>query len=716
MPRHSFPLPSPLRPSALRPLAAAVAIALSPAISAQDDNIEEVLVQGRYLSGDALNSVKTPTPVIDVPQSLSILTELQIEEQAFRDFGDVLRYTPGMAISQGEGHRDAIIIRGVQTTADFFIDGIRDDVQYFRPFYNVQQIEVLRGPNALLFGRGGGGGVVNRVQKTAQVGEDFTSFNGGVDTFSAYTGGIDTNLSLTDDVALRINGYYESLDNHRDFFDGERYAVNPTLTALLGEDTRLTASYEYVNDDRIVDRGVPSRRVEDGPNTPLTGYDDTFFGAPDANDTTLEAHILRTRIEHRLSEQMSANATVHYADYDKAYQNLYPSDEVVVSDGLFDEVELDGYRDLTQRENLIVQANLVGEFQTGSLGHTLMLGGEFGDQTTANARDDNVFAANGDDQIVIPFADPLEIPDFAYSDLARNRESDVRYLSAYLQDQIDLTDRFKVVLGLRYDVFDIDVVDFIEAGDGDDVDGNFSREDTEVTPRLGFIYKPAENVSLYASYSETFLPRSGDQFLTLDLTSQGTRPQYFENREVGLKWDLSPRLSLTGAVFDLERESFTSIDPADQEQVIVIDGSTTRGFEVQLAGNLTDRWSISTGYSYLDGEVERADGGGFDGNRTRQTPENMFSLWTRYDLTGRLSLAVGGTYQDSFFVREDNATEVPDYTRVDAAAYYQATDSLRLQLNVENLLDEDYFPDAHSNDNISTGRPLNARLSVVMDF
>ena len=703
-------------PSPLRPLAAAVAIALSPAISAQDDNIEEVLVQGRYLSNDALNSVKTPTPVIDVPQSLSILTELQIEEQAFRDFGDVLRYTPGMAISQGEGHRDAIIIRGVQTTADFFIDGIRDDVQYFRPFYNVQQIEVLRGPNALLFGRGGGGGVVNRVQKTAQVGENFTSFNGGVDTFSAYTGGVDTNLSLSDDVALRINGYYEGLDNHRDFFDGERYAVNPTLTALFGEATRLTASYEYVNDDRIVDRGVPSRRVEDGPNTPLTGYDDTFFGAPGGNDTTLEAHILRARIEHRLSEQMSANATVHYADYDKGYQNLYPSDEVVVTDGRFDEVELDGYRDLTQRENLIVQANLVGEFRTGSFGHTLMLGGEFGDQATANARDDNVFAANGDDQIVIPFTDPLAVPDFSYSDAARDRESDVRYVSAYLQDQIDLTERFKVVLGLRYDVFDIDVFDFIEAGDGDDVDGNFSREDTEVTPRLGFIYKPAENVSLYASYSETFLPRSGDQFLTLDLTSQGTRPQYFENREIGLKWDIGPRLSLTSAVFDLERESFTSIDPTDQEQVIVIDGSTTRGFEVQLVGNLTDRWSLSTGYSYLDGEVERADGGGFDGNRTRQTPENMFSLWTRYDVTGRLSLAVGGTYQDSFFVREDNATEVPDYTRVDAAAYYQATDSLRFQLNVENLLDEDYFPDAHSNDNISTGRPLNARLSVVMDF
>lgn len=711
----------PRPPIARRLLTAAVASCLgfSLSVDAQSENeqnVEEVLVTGQFLSRDALNSVKTPTPIIDVPQSLSILTAEQIEQQAFRNFGDVIRYTPGLSISQGEGHRDAIIIRGVQTTADFFIDGIRDDVQYFRPFYNVEQIEVLRGPNALLFGRGGGGGVINRVQKTAQVGEQFTSFNGGIDTFSAYSGAIDTNVSISDSVAFRVNGYYEELNNHRDFFDGTRFAANPTVTALLSDRTRLTASYEYVDDDRVVDRGVPSEVVANGPNVPLEGFDDTFFGSRDGNFTTLQAHLLRARLEHRLSDTMTANATLQYADYDKFYQNLYPSDAVTVTNGSFPEVELDGYNDPTTRENLIFQANLVSVFDTGSLGHTLLLGVELGDQQTANSRGDNVFEANGDDQLFIPFTDPLQIPAFGFDNLVRDRESDVQSASLYLQDQVDLTDQFKLVLGLRYDSFDIDVNDFIEAGDGDANDGRFSRQDTEVTPRLGFIYKPADNVSVYASYSETFLPRSGDQFLTLNLDSESTRPQFFENREVGLKWDLTSQLALTTAIFDLERESFTSVDPEDQEQVIVIEGSTTRGFEIQLAGNLTDRWSITTGYSYLDGEVERADGTGNDGNRTRQTPENMFSLWTRYDLNAALSLAIGGTYQDSFFVREDNAVEVPSYTRIDAAAYYQLTDNTLLQLNIENLLDEDYFPDAHSNTNISTGRPLNARLSVVVNF
>jgi catecholate siderophore receptor len=702
-----------------RPLAVAIAsasILLSGTSTAQDGNIEEVLVTGQVLSRDALNSVKTPTPILDVPQSLSILTAEQIEQQAFRNFGDVIRYTPGLAISQGEGHRDAIIIRGVQTTADFFIDGIRDDVQYFRPFYNVEQIEVLRGPNALLFGRGGGGGVVNRVQKSAQVGEQFTTFNGGVDTFSAYSGAIDSNIALSDSVALRVNGYYEELDNHRDFFGGTRFAVNPTLTAMLSDRTRVTASYEYVDDDRSVDRGVPSQRNENGPNGPLEGFDNTFFGSPEGNFTTLQAHILRTRLEHRLSDNMTANATLQYADYDKFYQNLYPSDDVVVSNGVFSEVELDGYNDPTQRENLIFQANLVSEFTTAGLEHMLLLGVELGDQQTTNARGDIVFEDNGDDQIVIPFTDPLQIPAFNFDNLVRDRASDVRSSSLYLQDQLDLSEQFKLVLGLRYDRFDIDVNDFIAAAAGDDTGGRFSRQDTELTPRLGFIYKPADNVSIYASYSETFLPRSGDQFLTLTLDSESTRPQFFENREVGLKWDLSPQLSLTTAVFDLERESFTSVDPNDQEQVIIIEGSNTRGFEVQLAGNLSERWSITTGYSYLDGQVNRADGSGNDGNRTRQTPENMVSLWTRYELSNALSLALGGTYQDSFFVTEDNSVEVPEYTRIDAAAYYQLSARTMLQLNVENLLNENYFPDAHSNSNISTGRPLNARVSVVMNF
>lgn len=701
-----------------RPLAGAIAAALAAAlmqpIHAQE--MEEVIVEGRYLSIDKMNSVKTPTPIRDVPQSLSILTDTQIQDQAFTNFGDVLRYTPGLSISQGEGHRDAIIIRGIQTTADFFVDGIRDDVQYYRPLYNVEQVEILRGSNALLFGRGGGGGVINRVQKRPEFGEQFSSINLGADTLGAWTGSVDTNFVVSDDAAGRLNAYYTGMDNHRDFYDGNAFAINPTFKMRLGEQTTAAFSYEYVEDDRVVDRGVPSRVVAGGPNVPLEGYEDTFFGSPDENLTTLQASLLRARVEHEFSTSLRGDVTVQYADYDKLYQNLYPSDAVDVTGGTFSQVELDGYRDTTDRQNLIVQANLVGEFDTGRIGHTLLLGAEFGNQDTANARQDNVFAANGDDQLVIPFTNPLDIPAFGFDSPARDRESEVTFTSLYLQDQVSLTDQFKVLLGLRYDDFDIEVLDNIEQNDGDAIGGNFAREDTEVTPRLGFIYKPMENVSAYASYSETFLPRSGDQFLTLDLTSENTRPQFFENREIGLKWDIRPDLALTAAVFELERESYTSVDPQDASQLVVIDGSVTDGFELQLNGRLTDRWSVMAGYSNLDGTVVRTDGAGATGNKTRQTPENMFSIWNSIRFTSQFRIGVGATYQDSFFVREDNSVEVPSYTRIDAAAYYQLNPSTRLQLNIENLLDEDYFPDAHSNNNISTGRPLNARLSLVMEF
>jgi catecholate siderophore receptor len=678
--------------------------------------MEEILVQGRYLSLDKLNSVKTPTPIIDVPQSLTILGERQIEDQAFQGLGDVLRYTPGIAISQGEGHRDAMIIRGIQSTADFFVDGLRDDVQYYRPLYNVEQVEILRGSNALLFGRGGGGGVINRVQKKPVIGESFGTVDLGADTFGAWTSTIDLNADAGERAAFRLNAYAQGLENHRDVYDGDSYAVNPTVRFELSEVTSAFLSYEYLEDDRVVDRGVPSQVVDGRPDRPLEGYDDTFFGSADRNDTTLEAHLLRGRLDHTFSEQLRGNLTVQYADYDKAYRNLYPSAAVNVTDGSFDAVELDGYRDTTQRENLIAQANLIGEFETGRIGHTLLFGIEAGDQDTSNARQDTVFADNGGDRLLIPFSDPLVIPAFDYADTVRDRDSQVQFTSVYLQDQLALTEQFRVLLGLRYDRFDIDVLDRIEQADGDAVDGSFDRVDEEVTPRFGLIYKPADNVSLYASYSETFLPLSGEQFLTLDLTSESTKPQFFENRELGLKWDLKPSLALTAAVFELERESFTSVDPQNPEQVILVEGSETRGMELQLTGALTERWAITTGYSYLDGNVKRADGTGNDGNSTRQTPEHMFSIWNSYQATDRLRLGLGATYQDSFFIQEDNSVEVPSYTRVDAAVYYRLSDTMRLQLNVENLLDEDYFPDAHSNTNITTGRPLNARLTLAIDL
>ena len=667
---------------------------------------DEIIVTGRYLAQEKFGAAKTPTPVIDIPQSLSITTEEQIDAQAFRDLGDILRYTPGAAVAQGEGHRDQITLRGQNTTADFFLDGIRDDVQYFRPLYNLEQVEILRGSNALLFGRGGGGGAVNRVTKRPDLDDRFIGVEVSADTFgSAYVAG-DVNTPLSDTAGFRLNAFAETLDNHRRAFGGERYGLNPTFGLEAG-DTRVDASLEYIDDDRTVDRGVPSFDGE-----PVPAFTDTFFGSPDLNETELQATIARLRADHTLSDAVSVNAAVHWADYDKLYQNIYP----IGIDPAAGTVGLDGYRDTTDRENLIAQANLVAEFATGTLSHTLLVGAEYGDQSTSNTRADALFADSQDDQIVTELSrftgETIDVPSVAFPALTRDRDSDVAFASLYLQNQIEFG-RFQLIGGLRYDDFSIDVTDRANAR-------TLSSEDGEWSPRAGLIYKPAANVSLYGSWSNTFLPRSGDQFLTLSPTSAALDPEEFETLEAGIKWDPVRGFSLTASVFDLERSAGNVVDPTDPANTILV-GSKTRGLELEASGRLGEGWTVHAGYSYLDpDERGRVVDGALANRILPSVPEHMAFAWTRYDfadiLDGRFGLALGVTHQSSQFASISNAVELPSFTRVDAAAYLQVSDAVELRLNVENVLDTKYFPAAHNDNNISTGEPLNARLTLGARF
>ncbi|BFT32012.1 TonB-dependent siderophore receptor [Alteromonas sp. D210916BOD_24] len=683
--------------------------AMAQNVEEKEENIERVTVRGAFFGQQAAAGVKTPTLLVDVPQSVSVVSAEQIAQQALFSVADVMQYTPGVSIGLGEDHRDQITIRGQNTTADFFVDGLRDDVQYFRPLYNLERVEILRGANALLFGRGGGGGVVNRVTKVAETTEDFTRLSAAMDTFSAGSISVDTNKVIDDNQAFRFNGVFDTIDNHRDFKDGERFALNPTYTWVVNDDTTLVTSYEYVNDDRLVDRGVPSLN-----NAPLEGHRDTYFGNPDFNNTTLEAHIARARIDHTLSENWSVNGTLQFADYDKAYQNLYPvnfnADTV--------EVTLDGYRDTTSRENVLMQLNLIGQFTTGDIEHTVLTGFEYGSQDTSNARRDAFFEVSQDDQVTFAFTDPLVIPSMTLTSPVRDRASDVTFASAFVQDEIKLNDNWIVVAGFRYDNFDIDVVDTIEVANGSD-DGNnglLASSDSQVSPRAGLIYKPSKNMSLYASYSKSFLPRSGDQFLTLSLSSAALDAEEFENKEIGIKYNVTDKLSLTAAAFEVERENGTALDPNNPERSILT-GTQTKGFEVQIVGELTDKWSINAGYSNLDGEeMGRVVNGSLANRELAQLPEHMLTLWNQYALNEQWRVGLGLIHQSEQYATLSNTTELPSFTRVDAAVYYDYSEDLSVQLNVENLFDKDYFPSAHNNDNIATGEPLNARISVQYQF
>lgn len=304
------------------------------------------------------------------------------------------------------------------------------------------------------------------------------------------------------------------------------------------------------------------------------------------------------------------------------------------------------------------------------------------------------------------------------TDPVRDRASDVTFTSAFVQDEIKLNENWIVVAGLRYDNFDIDVVDSIEVANGAD-DGNsgfLSSSDSQVSPRAGLIYKPAESVSIYASYSKSFLPRSGDQFLSLSLTSQALEAEEFENKEIGVKWNFSDSLSVTAAAFEVERENGTAQDPNNPEASILT-GTETKGFEVQVVGKLSERWVINAGYSNLDGEeMGRIVDGALANRDLAQLPEHMLTLWNQYEVNDKWRVALGVIYQSEQYASLNNTVELPDFVRVDAAVYYDYSEDVKIQLNVENVFDEDYFPSAHNDNNIATGEPLNARVSLQYKF
>ncbi|MGC6475204.1 MAG: TonB-dependent receptor [Parvibaculales bacterium] len=676
------------------------ALFISPALSQDSAQIiEEIIVEGRYLYADQVHALKTPVPILDVPQSLSIVTELEIKQRGFRELSDIIRYTPGVNSSQGEGHRDSIVFRGMRSTADFYLDGVRDDVEYYRSLYNLEQVEIIRGPNALLFGRGGTGGIVNRVTKKAVFGDKFGSFNAGLDSLGAFDAALDYNQPIGDNSALRINVHADSLDNDRDFYDGSRYGINPSLKVSLGDNTILDISYEYADHERFIDRGIPTQN-----GRPVTALKNIVFGRPDINRSSLEAHILRAIMSHEFSENLKGNITVQYADYDKSYRNLYPA----AYDGT--NVTLDGYDDPTQRENLIIAGNLVSEFTIGSIGHTLLLGFEYIDTHSKNLRYNALFSSSNDDQEIFHISRPLNININANgvatnvtftTDLNNQTQTDIRVTSFLIQDQIDVTEKLKLMLGGRFDEFDIRVDDIDDAT-------SESRKDAEFSPRAGLIFKPQENVSIYASYSESFLPRSGEQFKALSANDARLDPDIFENHELGFKWDIAPDLSFAASYFKSEqnravRDSITG----EQSEII---GLQIDGFELELKGQMTDKFSLTAGYSNLDGKTET-------GEKPREIPQTSYSLWGLYEANQQFGVGIGLTYQGESKVTNSATSPIlPDYTRIDIAAYYHVKDDTVIQLNIENLTDELYFPHAHSTHQISVGEPLNARLSISKRF
>ncbi len=652
-----------------------------------------------YLTERSRTATKTDTPLLDVPQAVSVVTKDLIRDQSMQSVADLARYVPGAGAAQGEGNRDTIILRGNSSTSDFFLDGVRDDVEYYRDFYNIDRVEILKGPNAMIFGRGGAGGIVNRVTRQANwqpVRE--LSLQGGSWDNRRVT--VDVGDAVNDRVALRIAGLYEDSDSYRDGFHFERMGVNPTAAFAIGDATVVRLVYEYYDYDRTADRGLPSLS-----GRPFRTDPSTFFGDPDRSDTYATVNQGTLVVDHAFSETVQLRNRTLYADYDKFYQNVYAGGPVDPGTGL---VPLAAYNNEQLRENLFNQTDLTFSWERGSIGHDFLVGMEFGRQVTDNFRNTGFFN-NTDLLFLVPASEATVSVPVTFRQVLTDSDGHGRanIAAVYMQDQVEFSPKWLAVLGLRYDNFDMN---FTNNRTGE----NFRTSDDLVSPRAGLIYKPVEDMSIYASYSKTYIPRAGSQLTSLNVTNAALEPEEFENVELGAKWDVNPSLALTAAIYRLDRKNvILQIDPVTS---VLVDGQRSKGVELGVSGRISEAWSIQGGYAYQDGYLTDAMGPLLAGLKLAQLPKNDVSLWNRYDFSAVWGVGLGVIYQTEMFASSDNLVTLPGFTRVDAGIYYAPNEHLRMQLNVENLLDERYYPNANSNNNITPGSPLAVRAGVTMSF
>ncbi|MBV8860126.1 MAG: TonB-dependent siderophore receptor [Acidobacteria bacterium] len=654
---------------------------------------------GGYQTEVIGSATRTLTMLRDVPQSVAVVTKEQVRDQQMQSIADVVRYTPGLSVHQGENNRDQVIIRGQSTSADFFLNGVRDDVQYYRDLYNLERLETLKGPNALIFGRGGGGGVINRVTKEA----DFSrtreiTLTGGSFRNRRVAG--DFAQPLGEKAAFRLNGVYENSGSFRRFVNLNRTAFNPTFTFTPGAQTKFTLGYEFARDRRTADRGVTSFR-----GRPADVPFETFYGNPEDSRVRSNVNLLSGTFDQQVGRLSIHNRTT-YGDYERGYQNYVPG----ATNAAGTLVTLTAYNNATRRKNLFSQTDLTLAASTGRVRHTLLGGFELGRQLTDNLRNTGFFN-NTSTSVQVPFDNPTVYTPVTFrpSGTDANNHVKTNLAAGYVQDQLELSRYVQLVLGLRYDYFDLR---FRNRRNGE----RLRRIDNLVSPRVGLVVKPSAELSLYGSYSVSHLPSSGDQFSSLTNVTQQVKPEKFSNYEVGVKWDARRYLSFTSALYRLNRTNTRSIDPNNPAAIIQTGSQRTDGFEASLSGAVTKDWSVAGGYSYQDAFITSATAAALAGRRVGQVPRHTLSLWNKYQLNRRLAAGLGVVSRSDSFVAVDNTVVLPGYTRLDAAVFYSFSESWRLQGNVENLSDRRYFANADSNTNISPGSPRALRVGLTARF
>ena len=720
--RHPAPLAHTLSPLAAAVLLLACSTALAqgaPADTSAPKALGEVTIKAAP-QGDSYTPTATSTatkgsaPLRDVPQAVNVVPAQLLRDQGARSMEDALRNVPGVAMSHGDGQRDQVVIRGFSAIADQFVDGVRDDALYFRDLADIERIEVLKGPAAVLYGRGSSGGLINRVTKKPKFGETSGEASLGLGSFDYRRATADVNVGISDTAALRINAAVEDSGSYRDQQFVKRHNFAPSLALKLAAQTDLLLQYTNARDKRVTDFGIPA--LNGRPvNVPASTYYGSRSAAQDDTSTSTMQSLAAT-LNHRFNDEWSVRNVTRAYDYSLDRYNTLPGGTTNPADMTVGRTRSFILRD---EKGLFNQTDVTWRNQLGGFKQEWLMGMELGQQ---KKRAQSV--SGGADRVSIlnpaGVAAPV-IPAASYTaDSAIPNHTTQDTTALYWQDQITLAPQWKALVGARYDVYKQHTA-------FDRKLSALSRTDKKFSPRAGLVWQPSDAVSYYVSYSKSFQP-SAETF-ALSASTTGAEPEITQNKEIGVKLDLlDGRMNITGALFNLERTNIKNTDPTNPSRQINVGTQRTNGLELTTSGRLPGRWDVSAGYAWLDGRMTKSLAKvnttqlptasiAVQGKVAALTPRNSAFLWAMKDLGHGLRLGGGVNHVGARFTSLSNQVTLPAYTTLDAALQY-TVGQWDVDVNVKNITNRKHYVSAHgSNDNlILPGSPRAVQVTLRTHF
>lgn len=695
-------------------------------------NLDGVKVRSTVVN---TTSPKFTAPLLDTPRSVTVIPQEIIQQTAATSLLDVLRQVPGITFGAGEGgnpNGDRPIIRGFNSESSIFIDGVRSSGSQSREIFDIDQVEVMKGPSSAYTGRGGVGGSINLVTKAPKA-ENFVNGTAGVGTDSYYRGTVDWNQLVGADSAFRLNVMGHSNDvAGRNGPDMSRWGIAPSITFGLHSATNVTLSYYHLQSDDTPDSGIPYNNPFaatspyaklNGDGRPYSVPRGTYYGWLDRDYQKQSNDIGTILVKHDFGDGWLLRNTTVYARSTNDYIWTQPDDSqgnFLVNGGIW---RRNNNRD-SNTTNITNQTDLTGEFESGALKHSLAAGLELSSEKTQrtgylvdpakNAADTHNVGSivNGacskrygigalSNYWCTDARNPT--PNDPFNGVIIGGQNPVRIVtdtrSAWAFDTVTFDPQWSVNGGVRFDSYNTRSTATTTTTGAVVL---LSNDSNFWNYQLGVVYKPAANGSVYLSYGTSSNPPgvdAGDGADAISVTNADLKPENSRNIELGTKWDvLDQRLALTAAVFRSEKTNARIATGGSGSPQINAGEQRVDGVELGFNGKLTEHWSVFGGYTYLDSELvktSRADAAN-QGNQFPNTPRNSFTLWTDVAITERWSIGGGAYYQDKVYGNTANTKWVPSYTRFDAMVSYEVNKHLTLQLNVQNLTNKYYFDKAYA--------------------